>query len=115
MFRVLIDGFTLRCPRCHRGKVYRSWFSMRRQCPVCALPFEEASGEITGGMGVSIVVALLFTIVAAGIVGFSSVPLLPAFAAMGVAIIVFCIAFYPFSRSLWLGIIYLTGDNSEGD
>jgi uncharacterized protein (DUF983 family) len=113
--RALFDGLLLRCPRCHRGRMFSSFFTMRRTCPECGLPFERASGEITGGMGFNIVVTLFLVIVAAAVVGFSSLPLLPAFLGMGALVVLFPILFYPSSRGLWVGLLYLTGDNAEPD
>jgi uncharacterized protein (DUF983 family) len=113
--RAFLDGLLLRCPRCHSGRMFASWFRMRRACPTCGLPFERASGEITGGMGFNIVATLALVIVTAVVVGFSSVPLLPALLAMGALAVLFPIVFYPFSRGLWVGLLYLTGDNAERD
>jgi uncharacterized protein (DUF983 family) len=64
LIRVFVDAVLLRCPRCHQGRMFASWFRMRRVCAVCGLPFERASGEITGGMGFNIVVTLFLVIVA---------------------------------------------------
>jgi uncharacterized protein (DUF983 family) len=115
VLRAFADGLLLRCPRCHRGTMFSSFFRMRQTCPVCGLHFERASGEITGGMGVNIVATLGLVIVAAAVIGFSSVPLLPAFLAMAALVVVFPIVFYPFSRALWSALLYLTGDNAERD
>lgn len=113
--RIFVDSLLLRCPRCHRGAMFRSWFTMRQACPACGLPFERASGEITGGMGFNIVFTLFLVIIAGAVIGFSSVPLLPAFLVMGLVTVMFPIVFYPFSRALWVGLLYLTGDNTEPD
>ncbi len=115
VIRAFLDGLLLRCPRCHHGSLFSSFFRMRQECPVCGLPFERASGEITGGMGVNIVATLALVIVAAAVIGFSQVPLMPAFAVMGVLVVLFPILFYPSSRGLWLALLYLTGDNTEPD
>lgn len=115
MIRAFFDGLILRCPRCHTGRMFASFFRMRPACPVCGLPFERASGEITGGMGISIVVTLLIAIIAAVVIGFTDVALLPALLVMGLVMIVFPIVFYPISRGLWASFLYVTGDNEEPD
>lgn len=115
MFRAFFAALVLRCPRCRKGAMFTSFFHMRRHCPVCDLPFERASGEITGGMAVNTVVTLLLVIIAAPFIGFSSVPLMPAFLVMGTIVILFPIVFYPFSRGLWASFLYVTGDNEEPD
>ena len=60
--RALFDGLTLRCPRCHAGRMFERGFSMRRSCPLCGLEFERSAGEITGGMSINTVVTLLVMI-----------------------------------------------------
>ena len=113
--RALLDGLLLRCPRCRRGRMFSGWFTMRRSCPVCRLPFERASGEITGGMAINVVVTL-FVVVVGSFFGLSpDVPLVPLLLGLGVFALVFPIAFYPVSRGLWAAVLYLTGDNTEGD
>ena len=114
--QLLLDGLRCRCPRCHRGPIFARGWTVREACIVCGLPFESASGETTGGMGISIVITLLIVIVAAFIGGFNpNIPLLPFFFVMGTFTVVFPILFYKPSRALWIGFLYLTGDHSEGD
>ncbi len=113
--RALWDGLVLRCPRCHRGRLFRSWFTIEPRCAVCGLVFERATGELTGGMGVSIAVTLLLVVIASFVIGFSGLPIGPALVAMSVAIIAFVIWFYPVSRALWVALSYLTGAGQEAD
>lgn len=116
VLRVLIDGLLLRCPRCERGRMFRTYFSMRTSCPTCGTSFERSSGEITGGMAINTVATLAIALTAGIIIGVSpSVPLLPALLSMVAVVIVFPIAFYPISRGLWVAILFLTGDNTEPD
>ena len=115
ILRAFFDGLLLHCPRCHKGRMFNTFFQMRQRCPLCGLEFERATGEITGGMGVSIVVTLILVIIAAFVVGFSNLPLLPALVVIGVGIAVFAVAFYPVSRGLWVALLYVTGANQERD
>jgi uncharacterized protein (DUF983 family) len=48
----------LRCPRCRRGEVWRSFLSMHERCPACGLVFEREPGYFTGAMVVSYVIAV---------------------------------------------------------
>lgn len=115
IMRVFMDGLLLRCPRCHKGRMFTG-FTMRRACPVCELPFEEASGEVTGGMAINIVATLFIVIASALIFGpMTSIPLLPLLLGLGMVTILFPVAFYRSSRGLWVGFLYLTGDNQEPD
>jgi uncharacterized protein (DUF983 family) len=115
MARMLFDGFFLRCPRCHKGHMFKG-FTMHQTCPRCDLQFEAASGEITGGMGINIVATLFLVIIAAGVFGpMTWLPVLPLLGGLGLLVILFPILFYRSSRGMWAGILYLTGDNQEAD
>jgi uncharacterized protein (DUF983 family) len=114
--RVLLDGLLLRCPRCHRGHMFARGFTMRHTCEVCGLPFERATGEITGGMGINTVVTLVIITVCSLVLGLNpSVPLAPLLIGLAAFAILFPIAFYRSSRGLWVSLLYLTGDNAERD
>ena len=89
-------------------------FTMNTECPVCGLPFEKATGEVTGGMGINTVVTLLIITVCSLIFGLNpTVPLLPLLLALAAFAILFPIGFYRSSRGLWASLLYLTGDNRE--
>ncbi len=89
---------------------------MRLLCSHCALPFERSAGEITGGIGINSVLTLFIVVVLAFIGGSDpSVPLVPLLAGLTLFAVLFPIAFYPSSRGLWAGVLYLTGANDEGD
>jgi len=114
--RALFDGLLLRCPRCHTGRMFARGFTMNKVCPNCGLPFEQASGEITGGMGINIVVTLVIIIVCALVFGLNpSVPLGPLLIGLALFAILFPIAFYRSSRGIWAAFLYMTGDNQEHD
>ena len=116
ILRALFDGLILRCPRCHAGHMFERGFQMRLRCPRCGLEFERASGEITGGMGINIVLTMVLILVVALVGGLNlAVPLGPLLAGLVVFAVVFPIAFYRSSRGLWASVLFLTGDNAEGD
>ncbi len=87
---------------------------MNKDCPNCGLPFERASGEITGGMAVNTVATLAVITICALVFGLNrSVPLAPLLIGLALFAILFPIAFYRSSRGLWAGFLYMTGDNTE--
>src|SRR6266540_4878952 len=55
--RACLDGLLLTCPRCHKGRMAARLFGyhMRKQCDRCGLVFEPDQGEMTGGMGINMV------------------------------------------------------------
>jgi len=106
----------LRCPRCHTGRMFARGFTMNQACPNCVLPFEKASGEITGGMGINIVVTLVVITLGSLVFGLNpAVPLGPLLIGLALFAILFPIAFYRSSRGLWASFLYITGDNQERD
>jgi uncharacterized protein (DUF983 family) len=114
--RALLAGLVLRCPRCRQGRMFESVFRMRRECPICGLPFERSTGEVTGGMVINFVATGLVITIGSLYFGlFSRVPLSTVLLGFGAFAIVFPIAFYPISRGLWASILYLTAANTERD
>jgi uncharacterized protein (DUF983 family) len=102
---LLIRGLLLRCPVCGKGKVFRSWFTMYEQCPVCHYTFEREVGYFTAAMALNLVVSEL--IVAAIVLPLSfnpTVPLVPLFL-LGIPLaILLPFAFYRHSRCLWMSL-----------
>jgi uncharacterized protein (DUF983 family) len=47
-----------RCPRCHRGRMFRDWIRMYDACPVCRYIFEREPGYFVGAMYVSYALAV---------------------------------------------------------
>jgi len=43
----------LRCPRCHKGRLFHGWFGMNDPCPVCGLILQREEGYFLGAMYVS--------------------------------------------------------------
>jgi len=115
-FRALLDGLLLRCPRCHKGRMFESFFTMRRECLVCGLRFERATGEVTGGMAINFVATGLIITIGSLYFGlFSTAPLARVLLGLGLFAVIFPILFYPISRGLWVSLLYLLAANSERD
>jgi len=111
--QALARALRLRCPRCGKAPLFRSWFAMNTVCAVCDLKFERAQGYWVGAIYVNYAVT---TLIAVG--GFF---VLRATIDLGTAaqlalwipfVIVFPLWFFRYSRSLWLGLEY--GVNPEG-
>jgi uncharacterized protein (DUF983 family) len=56
--RRLAAVLALRCPRCLRGRVWRTFLEMHERCPECGLVFEREPGYFTGAMVVSYAIAV---------------------------------------------------------
>jgi len=106
--RIVARGVRLRCPRCGVGPLFRGPFTMHPECLVCDLPFEREQGYFVGAIYVNYgatVVALLAG--AFGLQRFTDVSLAMQLL-LGVATaIVFPLAFFRHSRSLWMSLDYM--------
>lgn len=93
----------LRCPRCLRGRVWRSFLGMHERCPSCGLLFEREPGYFTGAMVVSY--ALAVPVLGAIVIGLMTLGRLDAVPALVIGDIAY-LALVPFifrySRVLWL-------------
>lgn len=117
--RLLARALSLRCPRCGRAGVLRSWFDLRERCPVCGLRFER--GEEGYFLG-----AVLFNVIAAElsfVVGIVAVILLtwphPPWNVMfwgGIGLMILLpILFFPFSKTVWLAFDLIFRPSVPGD
>jgi len=92
---------------CGHGHLFRRWFTMRERCPRCRLRFERIDGHHTGALGVNTVgsIAAVFAVgVAAFILTYPELPLLPLVSTVTAVAVVFPVAFYPFSKTIWTAI-----------
>ena len=108
----------LRCPACGAGGLFRRWFQMRERCPGCGLWLEREEGYYLGAQMVSTIIAeiLLVLAFAAAVVATWPRPpwtLLTWAAAIGV--VIFPLAFYPFSKTLWLALDLRLRPPGRGD
>ena len=88
---------------------------MYHACPVCALEFERASGEITGGMGINTVATCVLEVGLVIAFLLTPSPLALEIGALVLVGVAFPILFYRSSRGLWVSLLYLTGNNTEPD
>ncbi len=105
--RRVAAALALRCPRCLRGPVWRSFMGMHERCPECGLVYEREPGYFTGAMVVSYALAVpTFGLIVVG--------LLVAGLATGVALLLGAAVYLvlaPFilrySRVIWLHFDWL--------
>ena len=105
---VLLRGLRLRCPRCGQSDLFSGWFRMRECCAVCGLRYEREQGYFVGAIyvnyAVTAIVAVGTVLAVDQAVGLS----LPAQLATGIALsLLVPLAFFRYSRSLWLVLDYL--------
>lgn len=113
-------ALSLRCPRCGAGGVWRSWFRMEHACPSCGQVFErgESHDFFIGAYLINLVVAELSAVIIAAIMWItlgSRVSFNVLWGASMALAIVMPIAFYPFSRELWLALDLHFRPSEAGD
>ena len=102
-------GATRRCPRCGSGHLFRRYFTMVPNCPRCGLHFEREPGYWTGALAVNIALVFAIFVVAFVVIlalTVPDVPVGPTLAILVPVMIIAPIAFYPFSKTLWMSIDY---------
>jgi uncharacterized protein (DUF983 family) len=94
----------MRCPRCHRGHLFRGLFAMNDPCPVCRLLIQREEGYFLGAMYISY--ALASVIIAAAY--FTTAALFPTWPGL-LLVLVACLVYLPlvpivfrYSRVLWI-------------
>jgi uncharacterized protein (DUF983 family) len=95
------------CPVCGSGHLFRRWFTMVERCPRCGLKFERIEGHWTGDLGINTIVsfgALLVTLLVGTFATYPDVPAVPLFVAALLVAGLTPVAFFPFSKTLWLAL-----------
>ncbi|MCX7619990.1 MAG: DUF983 domain-containing protein [Acidimicrobiales bacterium] len=104
---MLKRGITRRCAVCGQGRLFRCWLRMVPACPRCGFVFRRAPGQWLGSWFLSIcfvqAVIVVVLIVAVGLTYPDTPSLVVAAVALVLAIGV-PIAFFPFSRTIWVAI-----------
>ena len=108
--------WTLRCPICGIGKVFRNFITMAPACGVCGFVYEREQGYFIGAMYINYGVAVLATM--AGWIVLELLVKVPsewlvwllATIALGVPI-----CFYPYSKALWMAIDILVDPRKTAD
>jgi uncharacterized protein (DUF983 family) len=112
--RVLGRGLRLRCPRCGRSSLYAGYFTMHERCAACGLRYEREQGYFVGAIyinyAVTIAVAAGVVLLLDWIVGLTLAQELAIGVALGALV---PLAFFRYSRSLWLSMGYLVTSADE--
>jgi uncharacterized protein (DUF983 family) len=103
----------LRCPRCGRGRIFRSRFRMNEACPACGRLFWRNEGEWTGPGIIDFTFATV-----SGLVAWAILLILGAGAALQLVIAILAalvtgVAVSRWSRSLWTLLLYISGEMDE--
>ena len=100
-------GCMKRCPVCGQGHLFRRWFTMLERCPKCDLKFERIEGHWTGDLGINTIVsfgALLIVLLVGFLAFWPTPPIVVIIIAAVVAAGLLPLAFFPFSKTIWLAL-----------
>ena len=105
--RTFLRGCMKRCPVCGQRHLFRHWFTMLERCPKCDLKFERIEGHWTGDLGINTIVsfgALLIVLLVGFLAFWPTPPIVVIIIAAVVAAGLLPLAFFPFSKTIWLAL-----------
>ena len=107
LFTMLGRSMARRCPRCGGKRIFANWAALEEYCPTCGFKFEREPGYWAGALIVNMAAALfVFLVTLVGGIALTW-PDPPWNVLSGVTIgvmLVVPIAFYPWSKSIWMAI-----------
>jgi len=106
----------LRCPRCGKGHLFRTWFLMHERCSECGLTFDRGPGYYLGSIYINYGLTA-FCVVG----GWFALYLTDILSPVGrlVVLAFFCVLFpiwfFRYARGLWLALdLYFDPDQTGG-
>jgi uncharacterized protein (DUF983 family) len=115
--RAVLDGFILlRCPICHRGRLFPGPFTYRlnQVCPHCGARFMPDTGEVAGGMVINMVTtSILGVACVVYLTLFTKLPAVWAVAVLVGAPTLFALWFHRRAHGLWVAMLHLTRNMEE--
>lgn len=117
--RVLWRGLTRRCGRCGGDGLFTGWFNVQPACPTCGLVFEREEGAFLGSFVVNFAATEIVLGITMIVMVAATMPNIPPLKLSLIAVpivVVFPIAFYPLSKTLWIAIdLLLHPEQMRGD
>ncbi len=99
-----------RCPVCGNGGLFISHFKMSRSCPACHATFWKDPGESLGAMYLDYAVAAgAFLICWAVLAWTTQLSDLSQLVILSVVAIVSVLVCFPYTRSFWTVLVYISG------
>ena len=106
--QIIRRGITLRCPNCGGRTLFRHWLAMHDRCARCGLRFEREPGFFLGALVINYTVTLVLLLVPMVVLVFQQKADVLTAVVIGFAwSILFPLAFFPTSKSLWLMTYYV--------
>jgi uncharacterized protein (DUF983 family) len=106
-FPTMGAALRLRCPRCGVGEMFDGLFSMNAECSFCRLRFEREQGFFVGAIYVNYAVTVLIAMPGFFLLDRYGATLAQQLIFWGAFVVIFPLAFFRHSRSLWLAVSHL--------
>ena len=106
-FGLLKRSIRRRCPRCGGDGLFGGYWTLAESCPTCGMWYEREPGYWVGALIINMAVALfvfLVTLVGGMALSWPDVPWNALSAATIVVMLVVPVAFYPWSKGIWMAI-----------
>jgi uncharacterized protein (DUF983 family) len=98
------------CPNCGQAPMFKSFFKMHDKCPNCGVVYERENGEYVASMYLSIfITGLIFIFLFIVLEYILKVSLATQLWVLMPVIGLFPVWFYPLSKSIWAGVLYMMG------
>ena len=108
IFKTLVRALRLRCPACGESSIIQSPFQIKHHCPACRALFKREDGFFVGAIMANVVttefVIIALYVLLLPVIGASFQSVLTFLFAVA---LVFPVAFYHHSWSLWLGFDHI--------
>lgn len=112
----LARGMVKLCPVCGNGKIFRTWFELKPECPRCRFDFDREPGWWIGGMLINTCMSIILLVLVGGLgiwLFWPEVPWTGLTIACMATMTVFPVFFYPISKTLWLALDLVLGGMDE--
>jgi uncharacterized protein (DUF983 family) len=93
-----------RCSHCREGNIFRGFWRMNQECPVCDTRFEREQGYWMMSVFIGYVMYGVILAPVALLLYFQRVPIETSFIIMGVLIVLLTVPVFVYARVIWLYI-----------
>lgn len=98
-----------KCPRCERGKVFETWYTIAEKCEVCGARYLRDAGSWTGPTVLGYMLGGTLGVGSGWVLVMSGNYFPHAELWIGVMAVAVTFAAFPYLKAWWIGYLYETG------
>lgn len=100
-----VRAFRRRCPYCAGKGIFKSWFTLQKQCPRCGVIYAYETGYLLGAYAINLVITELVAVaIVIALIVFTELSVLQMQVAAVVLAVGLPISFYPTAVLIWIGL-----------